>query len=203
VRQSIDKLLKDDMNHQKIFLIRILMSFGLTLLMVGCAYRFSGMDRRLPGGYDRISIPMFKNTTQETGVETYFTSAMIEELQRDRFSKVVNKEEAQVILEGELTDIRYVQGSVLSDDKLARRNYMVSDYRVYVIVAMRLKRVSDQKLLWSGTFQGEKQYPAPQVTTEGLDTANPNYNHGARLQNLKILARDVMTQAYINLTENF
>lgn len=174
------------------------------LLLNGCAYRFSSQDRRLPGGYDRIAVPMFKNLTQETSVETYFTSAMIEELQRDQFSKVVGKEDAQVILEGELAGIQYVQGSPLVDDKLKNRKvFLVADYRIYVTVIMKLKRVSDQKLLWNGTFQGEKQYPAPQVTTEGLDTANPNYNHSARLQNLKILAKDVMTQAYINLTENF
>lgn len=181
-------------------LLLVLVALGIT----NCAYRFSSLDRRLPGGYDRVSIPMFKNFTYETGIETFFTSAMTEEVQRDAFSKVVPKEEAQVILEGDINSIQFVQGSALDDEKLTKRQvYLVSDYRIYVTVGMRLKRVSDQKLLWSGTFSGEKQYPAPQVTTEGLDTVNPNYNHSARLQNLKILAKDVMTQAYINLTENF
>jgi hypothetical protein len=147
---------------------------------------------------------MFHNLTQETGVETYFTSAMIDELQRDRFSKVVKKEDAQVILDGEITDIQFVQGAALSDTNLSQKNvFLVSEYRIFVTVAMKLRRVSDQKLLWSGTFTGEKQYPAPQVTTEGLDTADPNYNHSSRLQNIQILAKDVMAQAYINLTENF
>ncbi len=184
--------------------LRVLLGLMVIIFLSSCAYRFSGQDRRLPGGYDRVSVPMFKNLTQETGVETFFTTAMIEELQRDQFSKVVPKEEAQVILEAEVADIRIDQGATSSDETLkARKVYLVSEYRIYVTVGMRLKRVSDQKLMWSGTFQGEKQYPAPQVTTEGLDTANPNYNHSAQLQNMKILAKDVMTQAYINLTENF
>ena len=177
----------------------------LFLTFAGCAYRFSGHDRRLPGGYDRISVPMFKNLTQETDVETYFTTAILEELQRDPFSKIVSKEEAQVVLEGSLNNVQFVQEA--AEERAVpgqeRKVFLVGGYRIFVTVAMQLKRVSDQKLLWSGTFGGEKQYPAPQVTAEGLDTANPNYNHSARLQNLKILAKDVMTQAYINLTENF
>jgi hypothetical protein len=179
--------------------------FALTTI-AGCAYRFSAHDRRLPGGYDRIAVPMFKNFTQETAVETFFTSAMIEEFQRDQFTKVVTKEDAQVILEAEIKEIQYTQGALVEHklkDPKDRTVYLVSDYRIYVTVDMRLKRASDQKLLWQGSFQGEKQYPAPQVTTEGLDTANPNYNHSVQLQNIKILAKDVMTQAYTNLTENF
>ncbi len=185
-------------------LIALLAASSISASISGCAYHFSSQYRRLPGGYDRIAVPMFKNITAETGIETFFTSAMIEELQRDQFSKVVTKEDAQVILEGTLASVEFAQGGALSDTKLTdRKVYLVSEYRAYVTVSMSLKRVSDQKLLWQGNFQGEKQYPAPQITTEGLDTANPNYNHSARLQNLKILARDVMTQAYINLTETF
>lgn len=147
---------------------------------------------------------MFKNTTYEVGIEPFFTSALIEELQRDSFSKVTPKERAQVILEGTVTSVSFGQGPALDDKNLKnKRAYLVTEYRIYANVSLQLKRVSDQKVLWSGGFSGEKQYPAPQVTTDGLDTVNPNYNHSARMQNIKILARDVMNQAYMNMTENF
>jgi hypothetical protein len=176
----------------------------LPLLLGSCAYRFSALDRKLPGGYDRVAVPMFKNTTYQVGIEPFFTAALIEELQRDDFSKVTPKENAQVILEGAITRVYYGQGPSLDDANLKlKRAYLVTEYRIYVSVSLQLKRVSDQKILWSGGFSGEKQYPAPQVTTDGLDTVNPNYNHSAQMQNMKILARDVMNQAYMNMTENF
>jgi hypothetical protein len=51
-------------------------------LLTGCAYRFGNVSRSLPGGYKYISIPVFKNKTQETGIEVGFTNALIQEFDR-------------------------------------------------------------------------------------------------------------------------
>jgi len=192
------------MHYAQLFFRPFLAFLICGLLNTGCAYHFSSQDRRIPGGYDRIAVPMFKNRTFETGIEPFFTTAMLEELQRDNFSKVTNKDQAQVVLEGDITDVHYDRGAALSDTELKDRNaYLVTDYRINVTVAIRLIRSSDQKLLWSGNFTQERQYPAPQITTSGLDSSNANYNHSARMQNMRILARDIMSEAYSNLTENF
>ncbi|MGE3974967.1 MAG: LptE family protein [Bdellovibrionales bacterium] len=176
----------------------------LALFLSSCSYRFSALERKLPGGYDRVAVPMFKNSSYEVGIEPFFTGALIEELQRDNFSKVTTKENAQVILEGNVSSVDFGQGASLEDENLKRKKaYLVTEYRIYVSVSLTLKRASDQKVLWAGSFSGEKPYPAPQVTTDGLDSVNPNYNHSARMQNMKILAKDVMNQAYMNMTENF
>lgn len=39
------------------------------LLLASCAYRLGSPDRGLPGGYRQVYIPMFKNMSQEPGIE--------------------------------------------------------------------------------------------------------------------------------------
>lgn len=173
-------------------------------LFSACAYHFTALKRHLPGGYDRVAVPMFKNKSFETGIESYFTAAMIEELERDHFAKVTSRDDAQVILEGNIGSVNYGAGAQVDDPALVTRDVVLSkEYRIYVSANLKLIRVSDQKILWSGGFSGEKQYPAPQMTIEGLDTSNATYNHSARMDNIKLLARDMMIQAHINMTENF
>lgn len=187
---------------KKLFLLTL--TIGLQFLLTSCAYRFSSLERGIPGGYNRVSVPVFKNLTFEPSIESFFTQAMIEELERDRFTKVTSKADAQVILEGTITQLHYVQGSSFQDDILERKNKSIPiEYSIRVFVNLQLKRVSDEKILWSGNFDGEKLYPAPQITNPVLDTANSTYNHSARMQNLRVLARDLMSEAHMNLTENF
>ena len=66
----------------------------------GCAYSVGTGDRRLPEGYKLIAVPVFKNGTQEVGIEVPFTNAMIRELERSQIAQVVPKSNAQVVLEG-------------------------------------------------------------------------------------------------------
>ena len=56
---------------------------GLVIL-AGCAYHAGSGDRQIPGGYRSIAVPVFKNQTNEPGIEAYFTNAMIVEIERAR-----------------------------------------------------------------------------------------------------------------------
>lgn len=176
----------------------------LALVFSGC-YHFSALQRQLPGGYDRVAVPIFKNKTFEPGIEALFTSAMIEEMERNHFAKVVSREESQVELLGEITSIVFGRGANMPTDANldANKTALTKEYRAVVTVNLQLVRRSDGKVLWSGGFNGEKQFPAPQVTTAGLDSVNPIYNHSAQVQNIQILAKDLMAQAHLIMTENF
>src|SRR5687768_11191615 len=90
----------------------------LAFSQLSCAYHFGALKRSLPGGYNKVSVPVFKNSTQEPGIESFFTTAMIEELERNRFASVTPDEEAQVVLEGTVTSIAYDRGAFFSQDDL-------------------------------------------------------------------------------------
>jgi hypothetical protein len=88
---------------------------ALLLYIAGCAhYRFGQLDRALPGGYDRVAIPMFVNDTHEVGVESYFTQALRTEFERSRLARVTSKADAQVILEGTIKSVDFVPGVFVS-----------------------------------------------------------------------------------------
>lgn len=176
-------------------------------MTTACSYKLGFRERGIPGGYDNVAIPVFKNQTIEAGSEVYFTNAMIQELERSRLAHIVNKDLAQVTLEGVLESINYVGESPLLD---AQRNPFLPGnialnlgYRIYAIVGLRLVRNYDQKILWTSKFQGERSYLAPNIGSPTLNSADATYNHSAHYQNIAQLAVDMMSEAHDRLTENF
>ena len=189
---------------------RLLLAYFILVCAGGgassCAYHWGNPQRSLPGGYDRIAIPVFINQTFEPGVEAFFTGSLVEEVERNRLAKVVTKDESQVLVEGAVSKITYERGAELgggSFGKLPSGTVLTKEYRIFVDVNLRLIRRSDGKVLWAGTFTGERRYPAPQITIPRLNSADALYNQSARMQNIRILAQDMMAKAHANMTENF
>ncbi len=175
----------------------VILLFALSLS--SCAYKAGIRERSLPGGYELISVPMFKNQTHEVGSEVFFTNALIQEIERAKLAQVVPEPKAQVVLLGSVTSVSFNKtGSE------TRGAIVVNlDYRVLVSIYLQLKRVSDGKILWDGNFQGERSYSAPKITVDGLSSANAIYNHSAHTLKIQSLARDMMSEAHDRLTENF
>ncbi len=182
-------------------------------LTTGCAYSMGTGERRLPEGYQLVAIPVFKNSTQEVGIEVPFTNAIIRELARSQIARVVNKTDAQVVLEGDILNVAYTVATQSNCDpkspaeicKLAipQRTVLNTEYRITVSTKLKLRRVSDSKLLWEQDFNAEKSYLAPRVGLEGLNSANALYNRSARQENISSIASDMMAEAHGRLTENF
>ena len=180
----------------------------LLALSTSCAYRFGSPERRIPGGYQAIAVPVFKNKSQEVSVETFFTQAMMMEVEKSSLARVTSKEESQAILLGEITSISYGLGTEVTSETegfkdLAPGTALARWYTIYVTVDVKLVRSSDMAVLWEGAFNRERRYTAPIITKSVLNTANPLYNHSARIQNIQILSQDMMAEAYERLTENF
>ncbi len=182
--------------------------FGLlaALLATACAYHPGFGDRQIPGGYRAIAVPVFKNSTHEAGVEVFFTNAFIREMQRSKIGLLSDKDSAQVTVEGFVDGISFVPGGVVADDpnaKLPRGTALNTTYSIVAVATLRLRRNSDQKILWEGSFSRQSSYYTPRIGIEPLTGANALYNHSARYQNIELLAADMMTEAHDRLTENF
>ncbi len=184
-----------------------LMSLSLT---TGCAYRFGYEQRTLPGGYKQVAIPVFKNATFEVGAETFFTNQLAKAFNRSQVAVVTDKSQAPVTIEGQIKDITYkptssVDGNKPKENKIEIPNNTVLtvEYRVVVNAEVLLRRNSDKKILWEGTFSNESVYAAPQVGLKVVNSVNPLYNHSARMELFEAMARDMMVEAHDRMTENF
>lgn len=175
---------------------------------MGCAYRMGTATRSIPGGYKQISVPVFKNLSQEVGVEVAFTNALITEFQRSRIARIVDNSLSEVAVVGTIDSIQYLPESMQVEGKsplanLPQGTVIAAAYRILVNVTLRVVRQADGTELWRESFSGERTYSAPQVTLAGVNSVNPLYNLSARRQNIELVATTVMIEAHDRITENF
>lgn len=190
---------------------RFLLLFMLTPVfaaLTSCAgYRMGDSDRQIPGGYRTVAIPVFANKSMEAGIEAYFTNALIREFERGRVGRVTSKSEAQTTLEGSIDNVNYVVTNQVSKEQgggfLPDKIILNTEYRILLTATLKLRRNSDQKILWEGSFNGERSYLAPQIGQEGINSADAVYNQSARYQNIEAMASYLMNEAHNRITENF
>jgi TolB-like protein len=184
--------------------IKVLVLCCALLLENGCAYHLGSVHRSLPGSYKQVSIPVFKNKSQEVGIEVPFTNNLILEFQRSRVARVVEKKDSDIMLEGTIDNVTYVTGGTsTTGDFLAKGAVIATEYRILIGVTVRAIRQIDGAELWRGSFSGETTYSAPQVTLAGVNSVNPLYNLSARRQNIESKSVDMMSEAHDRITENF
>lgn len=178
------------------------------LLVQGCAYRMGSPERRIPGGYQKLAIPIFQNKTLETGIEVDFTNALITEFARSDVAHVTDSQLAEAILVGEVTQMTVIPGSPKRYDKNTNPyqpegTVFVVDYRVVLATRIQVIDPKTQKTVWSGSFTGERSYNASQVTLPGVNSVNPNYNLSVKRRAIQTLAGEMMSEAFDRITENF
>lgn len=157
-----------------------------------------------------MAIPVFKNATQQVGIEGFFTNELIRQFNRSQVAKVADKSVAPVVIEGEIQSIQYVHGGQINANKEAENKINLPDntvltveYRVLLKAHVLLRRVSDQQVMWQGDFANERVYTAPQVGLQVINSVNPLYNQSARMEVIELMAQDMMAEAHDRMTENF
>jgi hypothetical protein len=104
----------------------------------GCGYSLQG---NLPDHLKTISVPVFKNLTAESGAETTITAAVINAFTSNGRLKVVSLDNADSLLDGELTG--YQVQSLTYDSRLNLRSY-----RLTVTMNVRFRDLRRTELLW-------------------------------------------------------
>jgi hypothetical protein len=169
--------------------------------LTSCAYRITAPERSLPQGYRQMTVPIFKNFSQEVGVEVAFTNSLIQEFERSQVARVVDPQQAEVTIEGEIRSIGY--NATKQELAAPLGTTLAGSYQVFVTVMVTVRRLSDKSVLWAGEFKRTDSHSAPHVTLAGINTVNPLYNLSARRQKLEVLAGDMMAEAHDRITENF
>ena len=184
------------------------------LSCTSCAYRLGFTSEALPGGYRQVAIPIFENKTQIVGVEAYFTNALLREFRRSKGVRVQpNPSLSPLVIEASVGYIDWRSSAVAtgvgtfkserSAPFLPPQTLLTTEYRVKAQVKLRLKRRSDDQILWEGEVKHEKAYPAPQLGLETVNTSNSIYNHSAQVIILQEMAKEMMSEAHQRMRERF
>lgn len=132
----------------------------------GCAgYR---LGSTLPPDIKTIYVPLFGNKSREPLVENDATRATIAELQKDGTLKVVNGENADVILECTVTAVslnplRYNRADVVKPN----------EYRLTLSASFTLKRVRSQEIICEASVIGESTFAFFGNLTSAKQSATP------------------------------
>ena len=193
--------------------ILILFLFSLS----HCGYNWGHETRELPGGHKTVYVEMFKNQTKELGLESQFQKALANELQRSGFAIVTNRNQAEVIIKGDVLAAS-VMGTA-SESSFKSRDFSNSDptlrttrnfqapffitYNLKMMANVRAIRSRDKQLIWQSTLSGSQTFQSARLRAEGLRSSNVLYNEARKKETIKLVAKEMMSDAFDRLTENF
>lgn len=190
-------------NRNFIVLYLVLAGLGLS----SCAYNLGVRGRTLPGGYQTVEVPVFINSTHETGIEMSFTNSLIQEIERNKVAAVQREGQAPVVLQGEVVSVKYIPTSPIQRGEkaplLPDGAVLATGYRVLVSTRLSLREKASGKELWASTFDSETSYTAPKVESARINSVNPLYNLSSRRRVIDSLAQSLMVEAHDRMTENF
>lgn len=119
-------------------------------LLLGCGYQFVGRETHLPRGLSSVAIPTFVNQTYEPGIEVPFTQGFLREFIRDRRVKVLERAEADSVLEGVVKTFQIY--SVAYD-----RSGLATEYQTTIVVDLTLKKRTGE-ILWKEIDLSESRW---------------------------------------------
>ena len=119
----------------------------MTLSIPGCGYHLAGTGPELPPEAKSIAVPTLKNHTFEPALETIITKHIREELlTNSRLQLTHSASEADLLLNGAIKNFNLIPISFDRD-----RNVVI-EYRVKIIVDVRLEDASSRTVLWEDAF---------------------------------------------------
>ncbi|MEM7646243.1 MAG: LptE family protein [Pseudomonadota bacterium] len=175
--------------------------------MCQCAYQWGHGGREIPGGYKTVHVKMFNNRSNEVGAETGFTQAFLQELERSGFITVTAEHSAEIIIQGTVVSITTQGGGIKQQffdesGSIYNAPYFTT-YNVIIATNLRAIRASDEKIVWQTNIRRKRDFRGGLLTKQGIRSSNVLYNHSRKKETIKLIAQDMMREAFDRLTENF
>jgi len=108
-------------------------------LLLGCGYQLVGKETHVPPGLTSVAIPTFVNQTFEPGIEVQFTKGFLTEFIQDRRVKVVDRSEADSVLEGVIKDLRIYSVAY-------NQSGLATEYQTTVVIDLVLKKKNGETI---------------------------------------------------------
>jgi len=135
------------------FFLKRLLPILLMVLVWGCGYQMVGKETHVPSGLTSIAIPTFVNQTFEPGIEALVTQGFLKEFIRDRRIKVVDRNEADSVLQGIIKSVDIY--SVSYD-----RSGFALEYQINVVMDLMLKKPTGETLWREMDMEERRWYQA-------------------------------------------
>ena len=135
--------------------ILLVAASSLVLFLTGCTYQ---VETPLPPGVSSIAIPLFSNGTMEWGVGETVTRIVIEEFQVRTRLRLEEKDEADLLLEGEIT--HYL------NELSSESGIEPEEYRLTMEVVVRLISLAKEETIWSRKITEATPYS---ISAKGLE----------------------------------
>lgn len=168
---------------------------GLSALLLavfflsGClGYGFRGSVNNLPEDIKTVAIPIFVNESNEPGLETVLTNALIYEFTRSRILQIVPAMESHAIIFGKIK-------SVAEDAAVYTSQTQALERRITVVVEASCRRTDNDRLLWQDNFLSRHE-----IFTVSPDAFQTQRN---REEALKKIAQDLSERIHNGILENF
>ena len=169
------------MAHLKLFLALVCVA-----TLCGCGYQLAGRGTHLPPGVTSVAIPTLVNKTLEPGVEIAFTQAFLREFIKDRRVKVVDRREADSVVEG------IIKSFYIFSASYDKSGYAL-EYQTVVTMDIALKKRNGE-ILWAEKDLIEMQW----YRTNPSVIATEDNRVNAIQQVAKSVAERILNRFYYN-----
>ena len=131
--------------------LRKFLSILCIVVVGGCGYQMVGKESHLPPGLTSIAIPTFSNQTHEPGIEVPFTQGFLREFINDRRVRVVDRREADSVLEGVIKSFSIYSAAY-------DRSGIATEYQTTVVIDLVLKKQTGEVLWKEQDFSESRWY---------------------------------------------
>jgi outer membrane lipopolysaccharide assembly protein LptE/RlpB len=159
----------------------------IAMLSGACGYRFGGQEG-FPGGTHRLFVNVFKNLTQETGVENTVTAALLSELTLRKTDELASSmDTADVVLNGVVEEVTIATIA-------AKKKDTASERRVTVTLNVELAKL-DGGVVWASKGISDNQ-------GYRVDN-NPEQTDQNRRDAIRLLSQRMAEKIVNRLSDNF
>jgi hypothetical protein len=133
-----------------------------SLLMAGCTYSFKGGS--VPPHLKTIAIPVAEDASPygDPALRTTFTNQLVERFTSDNTLQLTDRNTADSMLEGVITDVKDVPAVLQGSEQVAQR-------RITVTVRMTFQDLKLRKKVWEKSFSSWGDYPSGGGLTQRND----------------------------------
>ncbi|MGW8301179.1 MAG: LPS assembly lipoprotein LptE [Desulfobacterales bacterium] len=158
----------------------IFVALLIGVLFSACGYRFAEQGG-FPGDTERLFVKVLENKTQETGVESIVTNALLSELTLRKTDELANGfDDADVVLSGVVNLVTITTISVSKPD-------VADERRVTVSVDLNLTK-KDGRIVWAAKDLSDFEAYLVEADTERTDA---NRRNAIRVLSKRIAERTV------------
>lgn len=158
----------------KLRILALVLAAGL--LSADCGYHLRGTGSFLPAHIQRMSIPMFKNSTTRFELDLKLTRSVISEMIiRGKVQVIQETEGADALLDGEIVSFR-VSPIAFTEQASADR------YNIRIVARITLRDLIRQRVIFSdSSFVFTEEYEVPEgsdfesVESEAIDKVSEKF----------------------------